>query len=256
MRAEIESLIAKANRHLARAYLEKTYQIWEKSDSSPVTTADMESNEILVEGLKDISPGVPVVSEELDPVETFPNLFWIIDPLDGTRDFVERTGDFAINVALVENFEPIFSAIGHPLENQIFCAEKGRGVHVNNLKLERPPPKGEVVGVMSHFSSVENTKRGLKKMGCQRSFRMGSSLKFCSLAKGDAHIYLRLGPTKCWDLIAGQLIVEELGCKVVELNEYHRLSFPKQGDNNPSFIAYCPEIENHTFTQNLKSLQG
>ncbi len=221
----------------------RNFEVKEKSDSSPLTEADLASHHIISEGLK--STGWPVLSEESAdiPFEERRSWgrYWLVDPLDGTKEFVKKTGEFTVNIALIENGFPILGVVYAPAIKRLYYAEAGAGAFAD---IDGKPSKisisrfdeGEVRVVASKSHRGEKLDGFLEKIGEHREVSMGSSLKFCLVAEGSADLYPRLGPTMEWDTAAAQCVVEEAGGRVTDLLG-KRLSYNKQDLHNPEFMV-------------------
>lgn len=194
-----------------------------KEDNSPLTDADRASHQIIIEGLDRIAPGIPVVSEEGDIIphairKDWP-YFFLIDPLDGTREFVQNVDEFAVNIALIHQNQPIMGLIHAPVTGVTHLAERGCGAfQVGKASAQMPLTKnsGEKVVVVTSRRDSPGLERLLSKIPDVGIRRMGSSLKFCLVAEGNADFYPRLIPSMEWDTAAGSIIVEESGGKVCE----------------------------------------
>lgn len=230
-----------------------------KGDNSPVTVADHRSEAILIAALAKAAPGIPVVAEEEVAAARIPALgdrFLLVDPLDGTREFVERRPEFTVNVALVEGGRAVLGIILAPALGDIF-ATRGRGAawaHSEKLAealpplaawhplATRQPPAGGLVAVGSRsHGSKDGTPlpQLLQGVVIGERRRVGSSLKFCLIARGDADIYARLGPTSEWDTAAGQAILEAAGGAVTTLDGAPLRYGNAQGRFlNPQFVAW------------------
>ena len=219
-----------------------------KQDKSPLTLADRRSHEIIAGHLKQYSH-YPVLSEE---GKTIPyeerkswKQFWLVDPLDGTKEFLKRNDEFTVNVALMQGNMPVVGAIYIPATDILYYAIQGKGAYKNengnDTKLPLPvkPQRLTVVGSRSHSSEdFEAYIRTLEQRhGAVDIISAGSSLKFCLVAEGKAHLYPRLGPTMEWDTAAGQIIVEETGGRVLEAGTTRSLVYNKPSLVNPYFVA-------------------
>ena len=221
-----------------------------KQDQSPLTVADRRSHEILSSYLHEHYP-FPVLSEEGKdiPYEERRNWerFWLVDPLDGTKEFIKRNGEFTVNVALMQGCTPIAGIIYVPAKDVLYYAAKGQGAYKreNDVIVKLPlagaerPARFTIVGSRSHRSvDFDDYVRTLEeKHGKVELISAGSSLKFCLVAEGRAHVYPRLGPTMEWDTAAGQAIVEEAGGSVREAGSDRLLSYNKMNLLNPHFVA-------------------
>jgi 3'(2'), 5'-bisphosphate nucleotidase len=243
---EIANLAGKA---ILEIY-QKDFSVEYKDDKSPLTEADKVSNEIIVDALKELTPEIPIISEEnklIDyEVRKSWKKCWLVDPIDGTKEFIKKNGEFTVNIALIENGNPILSVVGVPAQNIIFYAEHGKGAFKieNNIttKLMATTVSEDtirIVGSRSHqtpelIAFVEEQK---EKYPNVEFVAAGSSLKFCLIADGKADIYPRLGPTMEWDTAAGHLVATEAGTEVVIWNTKSKLTYNKENLLNPFFIV-------------------
>lgn len=220
-----------------------------KADRSPVTAADRLSHDRISAYLKEHS-SFPILSEEGRDIpyeeRRHWDMFWLVDPLDGTKEFISRNGEFTVNVALIRAGAPVLGAIYVPAKDIFYYAEKDMGSfkienrNKKTLPLNRKQQPGlTVVGSRSHITPefTEFTKKLETGRGEVHFVSAGSSLKFCLVAEGTADIYPRLGPTMEWDTAAGQVIMEEAGGRVVEAKSGRPLKYNKPDLKNPNFIA-------------------
>ena len=217
-----------------------------KADNSPVTQADLRAHEIIVEGLAKLAPAIPVVSEEdTDSLRhrTPDGLFWLIDPLDGTREFIARNDEFTVNIALISGGVAVLGVVFAPALDLLYWGGADFGAFRDaSGKTERIAVAGNgqspcairVVASKSHMNA--ETSRFIMALGPHELIQAGSSLKFCRIAEGAADIYPRLGPTCEWDTAAAQAIVEAAGGHVSTLDGA-RLRYGKTDVLNPHFIA-------------------
>ncbi|MFN5182124.1 MAG: 3'(2'),5'-bisphosphate nucleotidase CysQ [Bacteroidota bacterium] len=237
-----------------------------KGDKSPLTEADKRSNDCIISSLSDFQ--IPFLTEET-VAETFEkrkewSKVWIIDPLDGTKEFVKRNGEFTVNIALIEDQVPVLGVIYSPVFKDLYYAAKGLGsfkvsrhdvlsfLNENSSNLEKLFPKAirlplvneknkyTIVASRSHLSSetyhhIENLK---SSKGEVELINSGSSLKICMVAEGTADEYPRFGPTMEWDTAAGQAIVELAGGKLLRQSDLKPLKYNREELTNPSFIVY------------------
>jgi 3'(2'), 5'-bisphosphate nucleotidase len=238
-----------AGRKILQIYRTGAWTVTNKSDESPVTQADMMSHSILVSGLHELTHEL-IISEEGDLPKDSPDLlrkesFWLIDPLDGTRDFIAKLDSFVVCVARIENNIPVFGLIHQPTTGETWWAEKGRGAFgPNDLRLMHPGRRSEgllATGSRSHPS--DRMQMFYDMFNVKEVQRFGSALKFCKLAEGDFDIYPRFGPTFEWDTAAGQIIAEEAGCKVIEINSQEPMKYGKPGLLNRGFIASRADLD-------------
>ena len=228
----------------------KDFSIEYKDDKSPLTEADKVSNQIIVDALKQLTPEIPIISEENKLIDYSERKNWIkcwvVDPIDGTKEFIKKNGEFTVNIALIENGEPILSVLGVPAQNKIFYAEKGNGSFVienattKALKInDKITDTIRIVGSRSHqtpelLAYVEEQNSKFKNV---EFVAAGSSLKFCLIAENKADVYPRLGPTMEWDTAAGQLIATEAGAEVLVWETKHPLAYNRENLLNPYFIV-------------------
>ena len=196
-----------------------------KKDSSPLTQADISSNTIILESLKRLTPKVPILSEEDSDIafkeRSNWKRYWLIDPLDGTKEFINRNGEFTVNIALISNNEPILGVIYIPVMDKIYWGAKNKGSYSINsdgksTQINVSKDNGKVLRIVasrSHYN--KNLDPILDSIGNYEIINVGSSLKFCSVASGEADLYIRLGPTCEWDTAAGEAILKFAGGIVV-----------------------------------------
>lgn len=228
------------------------FAITHKHDDSPLTAADLASHDAIVSGLESLTPGVPILSEESAslPWDERKNwhTYWLIDPLDGTREFIKRNGEFTVNIALIHDHTPVLGVVHVPAANCCYYASSGTGAFRVN---ENSPPAriqvrkttGDpfiVAGSRSHSS--ERQKRFIESLGpSTETIIVGSSLKFCLLAEGRLDIYARFGLTSEWDSAAAQCIVEQAGGRVTD-TRFHSLRYnTKDSLLNPDFLVIADE---------------
>ena len=214
-----------------------------KSDGSPVTSADLAANEIIKNSLNSIFPHIPVLSEELEYPENIPETFWLVDPLDGTKEFIKKTDQFTINIALVHKSESIFGMVSAPAMKKIWLSTKSNQViKTQESVFDR---KINVATSASHMSSNDSSFLNfLKDSGVDaQPMPLGSSLKICLAADGDVDIYPRFGPTSEWDIAAANAVLSNAGGLLVDLESHQKLAYGKQDSVlNPRFIAISPYI--------------
>ena len=228
---------------------ETDFDCSQKKDRSPVTLADIESHKIISESLAKLTPKIPVLSEESSKVD-FNNRvhwsdYWLVDPLDGTKEFIKKNGEFTTNIALMRDKRPIFGIIHAPVLNETYWGSKETGAHFLNGNIESnskqimvsSPNESKIKLVTSRSHPSPDLKSILSKLGSYDLVEIGSSLKFCKIAKGEADCYLRLGPTSEWDTAAGEAIAESAGALIFDLKsnliEYNKI----ESYLNPSFFV-------------------
>ena len=214
-----------------------------KSDGSPVTSADLAANEIIKNSLNSIFPHIPVLSEELEYPKNIPETFWLVDPLDGTKEFIKKTDQFTVNIALVHKSESIFGMVSAPAMKKIWLSAKSNQViKTQESVFDR---KINVATSASHTSSDDSSFLNfLKDRGVDaQPMPLGSSLKICLAADGDVDIYPRFGPTSEWDIAAANAVLSNAGGLLVDLESHQKLAYGKQDSVlNPRFIAISPYI--------------
>ncbi len=224
------------------------FSVYEKSDQSPLTEADLAAHRIIVNSLLELTPEIPILSEESANIpyslRSTWTRYWLIDPLDGTKEFVKRNGEFTVNIALIDNMRPILGVIYVPVSKAIYYGSINDGAFKQlsgeDAKPIRVNPKHRspilVAGSRSHAG--ESLKRYLKNLGKHEIISMGSSLKSCLVAEGKADIYPRLGPTSEWDTGAAQAVVEAAGGKITDTRMQPLQYNSKDSLLNPHFFVF------------------
>lgn len=217
-----------------------------KADDSPITAADTAAHDIIIHGLHRISRDIPILSEEGKDIpweeRQHWRRFWLVDPVDGTKEFTQRTGEFTVNIALIEDGEPVMGVVIAPALKEAFWGVIGEGAHmrdragkVHRIRVSEPKAVKRVVASKNHLN--EETKAFIEEnLGEHELVQAGSSLKFCRIAEGHADIYPRLGPTCEWDTGAAQAVLMAAGGKVQALDG-SPLKYGKENVLNPHFIA-------------------
>lgn len=217
-----------------------------KADASPLTQADQLAHQLIESALEQLTPAWPVVSEESDEEHKARRLsascYWLIDPLDGTKEFIRRNGEFTVNIALIEAGRTVFGVVYVPVSGVSYWGGLGLGawrkewekVQTIRVKAAQADERLKVVGSRSH--SNEQTEAYLAQLPEYELIGVGSSLKFCLIAEGRAHLYPRLGPTCEWDTAAAQAVLEGAGGRVETLAGTP-LGYSKPDILNPSFVA-------------------
>lgn len=239
----LQDITLEAGRRIMEVYNKSSYSISKKADNSPVTDADFVSHRFIVSELKKNS-SFPVLSEE-EPIafEERRNweYFWLVDPLDGTKDFINRTGSFTVNIALIHKNEPVSGIIGVPVTGELYFAAKGGGAFKKagdiTFAIRTARDSSDLKCVESLFHSSEAVEEFKKVNGITGSIKAGSALKFCAVAEGSADVYPRFSPTSEWDTAPGQLLVEEAGGRMISAVDQRRLTYNKESLLNPSFVA-------------------
>jgi 3'(2'), 5'-bisphosphate nucleotidase len=223
------------------------FAVARKSDASPVTEADEAAESVITAALSKLTPDVPLVAEEAFAAgvrwELADGRFWLVDPLDGTKEFINRNGEFTVNVALIEHGRPVLGVILAPAIGKMYAGAVGEGsfVEVDGVRTpiacRRTPEEGlTVVSSRSHGDEAA-LERFLQDRKVARTTTAGSSLKLCTIATGEADCYPRLGRTMEWDIAAGHAILAAAGGRVTRLDGTE-LTYGKPGFENPHFIAW------------------
>ncbi len=242
---EIINLMNQANKAIMDVYQTSNNNVKLKKDNTPVTKADLAANKILTNGLKNLFPEIPIVSEEDQSSLDIPKtnkIFWLIDPLDGTKEFINKNDDFTCNVALVENNVSTLGFVSVPVKGLIYFGGKKFGSNCINkdkkifkIRYKSNSRVCRVVASKSHLN--ESTQEFIDNInGPIELIQAGSSLKFIKIAEGLADIYPRLAPTSEWDTAAAQAILEGAGGEVVQLDN-RNIIYGKSNILNPKFIA-------------------
>ena len=205
---------------------DSAFAVEHKADASPLTAADLAAHRILVEGLERLTPDIPVLSEEAAEDATWNvrcgwQRLWLVDPLDGTREFVKRNGEFSVNLALIEDGVPVFGIVQAPVTGALWHATRGIGAFRRDGNDEvalhtRRPARAPLRVAASRSHRDARTEAFIAKMGEVEPIGLGSSLKFCKLAEGGMDVYPRFGPTSEWDTAAGQCVLEAAGGIVID----------------------------------------
>jgi len=242
--ARVESIALRAGRVVMDVYA-GDFDTRRKGDASPVTVADERAEALITAELRKLTPGVPIVAEEAVSAGHVPQVsdrFWLVDPLDGTREFVQRNGEFTVNIALIEHGEPTLGVVLAPALDTLYAGAVGGPAYVRDGRGQRPlrcrpvPSDGlTVVASASHGdpAALDEYLRG-HRVAARKS--MGSSLKLCLVAAGEADLYPRLGRTMEWDIAAGHGVLRAAGGCVTDLDG-KPLRYGKAGFENPHFVA-------------------
>ena len=245
----VEPVVALAE-DAGRAILEvysTDFEVQEKDDESPLTQADLASHRWIDAGLKALTPDIPIISEESGlpafEVRRTWRRYWIVDPLDGTKEFVKRNGEFTVNIALVEDHRPVLGIVHAPVRGKTFVGCRSRGAERRDRDAQPVPiavatasrTPTRIVGSRSHRGA--SLDAFLTNVGQHELIPMGSSLKFCVVAEGGADLYPRLGPTSEWDTAAAQAVVEQAGGSVVTLDGKPMKYNTKADILNPHFLV-------------------
>ncbi len=249
-------LALEAGDKIMEIYNSADFEVKTKSDESPVTAADEAADALISEGLRAAFPGVLLVTEEQsDSHSAKGDTFLIVDPLDGTKEFIHRRGDFTVNIAYVENNVPVRGVVYAPAKGRMFFTQQdGTSVEetgafskdevgpVSPIKVSEPDNSSLMV-VASKSHRDQATDDYISQYNVKDMKSAGSSLKFCLVATGEADLYPRLGRTMEWDTAAGHAVLSGAGGHVVRFDELSPLSYGKPDFANPFFIAYAAGVD-------------
>ncbi len=249
MQDALIDLAGAAGREILEVY-GTSFDVTTKEDASPLTEADLRAHRVIVDGLRELTPEVPVISEEAEPPlfeeRRHWQRYWLVDPLDGTKEFVSRNGEFTVNIALIEAGEPVLGVVGVPVRGHIYVGDcrARQAYRVSEPGREplqtRAMHPGTLTVVASRRHGGDRLARYLDTLA--ESFEIvrqpiGSSLKFCLLAEGEADFYPRLGPTSEWDIAAAHAVLQAAGGAVIHTNGTPFRYNTKESFLNPDFVA-------------------
>lgn len=242
-------LLREAGERIMEYYTRGDYHFDSKEDHSPVTSADMDSDKLITEGLNHLFPDIPVVSEESGDhdydVRKLSEILWLLDPLDGTREFMTRTGDFSINLALIENHKPVLGFVHLPVTKETYVGIKGQGSYLLNFSDEKKPLRVHRFSLSSpgirmmksrHQQDLK-TEKHMMGFDSPEIKVVGGAIKFLSIARGDADYYPRMNHIMEWDIAAGQIIIEEAGGKLIDMQSGLPLTYNQPSLQCPFFLA-------------------
>lgn len=244
MLTEVIKVADEASTRVLHIY-QSDFKVSYKEDESPITAADVASHEIIVKGLRNISRDIPILSEEgaQAPWEERRHWrrFWLVDPIDGTKEFTQRTGEFTVNIALIEEGEPVMGVVTAPALKEAFWGIKGEGAskrdrvgRIHRIHVAEPQASKRVVASKNHLN--DETRAFIEALGPHKTVQAGSSLKFCRIAEGHADIYPRMGPTSEWDTAAAHAVLLAAGGNVNAVDG-QPLRYGKENVLNPYFVA-------------------
>ena len=245
-RDAIIDIAHQAGEAIMAVYRRDDFDIETKGDNSPLTAADLAANRVIVDGLRALTPDIPILSEEGKEIAWDARRgwtrFWLVDPLDGTREFIKRNGEFTVNIALIENAEPTLGVVHAPALDYTIWGQRGVGAALREgnedigVQTRRPAIAPlRVAASRSHLD--DKTAAAIERMGETERRGMGSSLKFCKIAEGSTDVYLRFGPTSEWDTAAGQCVLEAAGGVVLGMDGQPFRYGRKESLLNPEFLA-------------------
>ncbi|MDP3919364.1 MAG: 3'(2'),5'-bisphosphate nucleotidase CysQ [Candidatus Omnitrophota bacterium] len=242
----VRDLACRAGSVIRDIYERQDFKTVFKADKSPLTCADQASHNLIVETLNKLTPDLPVLSEESKDVtyadRSAWNEYWLVDPLDGTKEFIKHNGEFTVNIALIREGNPVIGVVHAPILNLTYGAAKGSGAWMEAEGRERrsirvADYRSEPLTIIASRSHRgDRLKAFLEQVGDVKLINMGSSLKLCLIAEGKAHFYPRLGPTMEWDTAAGHCVVEEAGGSICGLDS-SPLRYNKEDLLNPLFVV-------------------
>lgn len=243
--ADAISDIARAAGEQILAVYAQDFEVSEKADASPLTQADLAAHRCIVSRLPDLDGGLPILSEESAAIAWSTRRgwtrYWLVDPLDGTREFVKKNGEFTVNIALIENGEPVLGVVYAPVMDWLLVGGRGLGAQWQRFgtsgvaEVAKAGSPLRVAASRSHRD--EKTQQYLNRIGSVDTFGLGSSLKFCKIATGEIDLYPRFGPTSEWDTAAAQAVLEAAGGGVFTLDGEPLRYNSKESLLNPHFIA-------------------
>ncbi|MDM8567563.1 3'(2'),5'-bisphosphate nucleotidase CysQ [Candidatus Halobeggiatoa sp. HSG11] len=231
------------------------FEVEQKADKSPLTMADMAAHNLIVEKLQKITPDWPILSEESAkiPFQERSNWqrYWLVDPLDGTREFVKRNGEFTVNIALIENHKPVMGIVYVPVTGVSYFASLNNGAYIRLPEQSPEPikvrncPKDHLIIAGSRSHAGESLQKFIAGLDVKTDLiSIGSSLKICLVAEGKADIYPRFGLTSEWDTAAAQCIVEQAGGYLTDLELKPLLYNTKESLLNPHFLVFGDSEKN------------
>ena len=266
--AEVIDVARAAGQRILEIY-DTPFEITEKADETPLTTADLAANQLIVDALYALTPETPILTEESADIPFSErhrwHTYWLVDPLDGTREFIKKNGEFSVNIALICHRIPVIGVVYAPVMDLLYFARR----HAGAWKQRGPEPPVQIrvrpVPDDNHITVARSRapktgpklKSFLAKLGMHREVSMGSALKSCLVAEGLADVYARLGPTSEWDTGAAQCIVEEAGGRIVDTHLCRNLRYNTKdsllnphflvfGDNNRDWLKYLHDSESST----------
>lgn len=245
----VRALAAQASQRILDIYA-TAFDVTAKDDNSPLTAADLAAHQTIVAGLRQLTPELPILSEESAAIPFAEraqwHCYWLVDPLDGTKEFIKRNGEFTVNIALIENHEPVLGVVQVPVTGRCYFAARGYGAFREEpgqppqpitVQPLQPGQPIRVVGSKSHGGP--GLQKFVAALGSYQLVAIGSSLKFCQVAEGAADVYPRMGPTSEWDTAAAQAIVEVAGGQVISAETGQPLRYNTHDSLlNPHFIVY------------------
>ncbi|MBL4716356.1 MAG: 3'(2'),5'-bisphosphate nucleotidase CysQ [Bacteroidia bacterium] len=246
---DIVNISKEAGKEILQIYA-TDFEVEQKEDNSPLTLADKNANDLILDQLQKKYPEIPFISEETKKTSYEERkkweYLWLIDPLDGTKEFLKKNGEFTVNIALIHNQNPVLGVVHVPAQNITYWAKKGIGAYYQNENDTPHEIKAKTFSLNEHDLTLvcsrshmsEEVENYLRKFQNPNTISMGSSLKFMLVADGRAHIYPRLAPTMEWDTAAAHAVLNEAGGAVIQHDNDKPLVYNKENLKNPHFIAF------------------
>lgn len=235
---DLVKIAESASNEILKVYKKKRIKIKNKIDNSPFTEADLKSEKIILSGLKKIS-NYPIISEETYKEQKKGKIksYWLVDPLDGTKDFLAKNDEFTINIAFINNHSPILGLIYIPAKKNYYWAIKGSGSYKGKKRIYARSRRTKIIGVISRFHCTKRDQLFFKKNNIKKIINVGAAIKFCKIAEGQIDVYPRYNGSSEWDVAAGHIIIKEAGCKIISLKTKKELSYKKRGIKNDYFVV-------------------
>lgn len=253
---QLTALALIAGKEIIRIYEADALDTRQKADASPVTAADLAANDVICTGLAEAFPDIPIVTEEAaeSHKQTGMDRFFLVDPLDGTKEFIQRRGEFTVNIALIEHGVPTRGVVYAPAINRLFATRASNAVELGvaehkvlagsaRLLSVTTPDNAALTVIASKSHRDQATDDYIAKFNVAKFTSAGSSLKFCLLAAGEADFYPRLGRTMEWDTAAGHAVLRAAGGEVLDFNDHQPLLYGKPEYENPFFLARSPDVQ-------------
>jgi len=237
----VKIIAEEAGQAILQIYQQDEFKVQTKSDHSPLTQADLASHDIITKALKKLTPKILILSEEGEQLEDDIKIFWCVDPLDGTKEFIKRNGEFTVNIALIEHHRPVLGVIHIPVANETFMALEGNGAkkikdhQIHNLPMHDNETRQPPIFAVSRSHLNQQTKDFIQHHKAE-VIGVGSSIKLAMLAEGLVDAYPRFGPTSLWDMASGHAILREIGGEIYTLDQ-KPLVYNVLKKLNPDLIA-------------------
>lgn len=263
----LKKLILQVGQEIKKIYYGNSFSVYLKQDSSPVTNADIQASEMIITSIRSITPNIPIISEEM-PISVNlktlekSNYYWLIDPIDGTKSFIEKKGDFTVNIALIQNKRSIFGIIYQPIKHELFYTNhEGKAVKEtinskNIMQANKSIDLEQGINLLLPNRPIGKIgERFIKAIKVKSSTKISSSYKFCLLAEGKFDMYINFIPISLWDVAAGHAILNSSEGKIYNTSG-KELTYISGSLHNPSFIAvssYIPSKYIENILHNIKA---